>query len=38
MEKEITFNEWAKLIEAQLSEYYKKQKEETQKKFAQYYR
>lgn len=38
MEKEITFNEWAKLIEAQLSEYYKKQKEETRKKFEQYYK
>lgn len=38
MKKEITFNEWAKLIEEQISDYHKKKKEETRKKFAQYYR
>jgi hypothetical protein len=38
MEKEITFNEWARLIEEQLKAYHKKQKEETRKKFEQYYK
>jgi hypothetical protein len=38
MKKELNFNEWAQLINDELKAYHEKQKEETRKKFEQYYR
>lgn len=38
MKPKPNFNDWAMQIDNQLKAYYEKQKEESKKKFAQYYK
>ena len=38
MKPKPNFNEWAVLIDKQIKAYYDKQKEESKKKFEQYYK
>lgn len=38
MKPKPNFNEWVALIDNQLKEYYQKQKEESRKRFEQYYK